>query len=282
MALLAPRGAAGATFVDMRGTTVSLPAPPRRIVSLVPSATELIFALGGEDRLVGVTDFCDWPPAAREKPSVGGMVNPNLEVIVALEPDIVVATDDGNRRETFEQLRRLGIPVFQVAADTVAQMLEVAGCLGELTGRREAVAPLAARVRQRIDAVAGAVAGRGRPRVLYVLWPDPLIVPGRGAIVTELIRLAGGDSVTADEPLDYPRFSVEAAVARGPEVIVLARHGTGSGPIARDRWDRLASLPAVKTGRIHSVEGNLLHRYGPRIVEGLEQLGRAIHPEAFR
>ncbi len=266
----------------MRGTTLSLPGPPRRIVSLVPSATELIFALGSEDRLVGVTDFCDWPPAARAKPSVGGMVNPSLEAIVALKPDVVLATDDGNRRETFDQLQRLGIPVFQVAANSVAQMLDVTARLGDLTDRRDAVEPLAARMRQSIDAVARAVAGRGRPRVLYVLWPDPLIVPGRGAIVTELVRLAGGDSVTADEPLDYPRFSIEAAVARGPEVIVLARHGAGSGPIARDQWDRLASLPAVKAGRIHAVDGNLLHRYGPRIVDGLEQLGRAIHPEAFR
>lgn len=280
--MLTPGAAAAASYVDARGTRIVLPAPPRRIVSLVPSATELIFALGAEDRLVGVTDFCDWPPAARSKPSVGGMIDPSLETIVALKAEVVVATDDGNRQHTSEQLRRLGIPVYRVRASRVSQVLDVAAGLGELTERRGAVAPLVARIRRRIDAIAAAVAGRPRPRVLYVLWPEPLIVPGRGSIVTELIGLAGGDSVTADQALDYPRFSVEAAVARAPDVIVLARHGTGSAPIARDRWDRLAALPAVRAGRVHAVDGNLLHRYGPRIVDGLEQLARAIHPEAFR
>jgi iron complex transport system substrate-binding protein len=118
--------------------------------------------------------------------------------------------------------------------------------------------------------------------VLYVLWPDPLIVPGRRALVTELIEVAGGDSLTANDADDYPRYSLEAAVAKSPEVIVLANHGDRSGPIALDRWRRLTSLPAIKTGRIHSVDGNLMHRYGPRILDGLDQLARAIHPEAFR
>src|SRR5439155_760755 len=137
------------TIADMGGRALTLPAPPQRIISLVPSVTELIFALGGQDRFVA-----------------------------------------------------------------------------------------------RIRAVAAAVAAAPRPRVLYVLWPEPLIVPGRDAIVTELIGLAGGDSITANERNDYPRYSVEAAVAHAPEVIILARHGTGSGPIARDQRDRLVSRSA--------------------------------------
>lgn len=279
--LLAPPAQA-LTLVDMLGREVALPAPPQRIVSLVPSATELLFALGAEDRLAGVTDFCDWPPAARDKPSVGGMINPSMETIAALRPDLVVATDSGNRRETLTQLDAVGIPVYLVRANRIAEMMEVARRLGTLTEREGAVASLVARLEARIRAIRKAVEPYPRLRVLYVLWPEPLIVPGRDAIVTELIALAGGRSITAEEPSDYPRFSMEAAVARAPEVIVLARHGTGSSPIARDRWDRLASLPAVRAGRIHAVDGNLLHRYGPRLVEGLEQLARAIHPEAFR
>jgi len=266
----------------MLGREVRLAAPPDRIVSLVPSATELIFALGAEERLVGVTDFCDHPPAARRKPSVGGMVSPSLEAIVTLRPDVVIATDQGNREETFVQLGRVGIPVYLVHAGSVAMMMDVIGRLGALTGRPGSVAPLVERLRARIAAIAGAVSGRRRPRVLYVLWPEPLLVPGRSAIVTELIALAGGDSITAGEAGDYPRYSIEAAVARAPEVIVLARHGGTTGPIARDRWDRLANLPAVRAGRVHSVDGSVLHRYGPRIVDGLEQLARVIHPEAFR
>jgi iron complex transport system substrate-binding protein len=277
-----PAGA-GAGFVvkDATGREVALPAPPRRIVSLVPSVSELIFALGGDERLVGVTDFCDFPPAARGKVRVGGMIAPSLETIVALRPDVVVATTAGNREETFTQLRDLGIPVYVVRAARLADMRDLVRRLGELTGRQPSVEPLLARLDAQTEAVVRRVADRPRPRVLYVVWPEPLIVPAREALVTELIALAGGESVTRQEPGDYPRVSVEAVVARAPQVILLARHGAGSAPVARDTWDRLTALPAVRRGRVHAVDGDLVHRYGPRIVEGLEQLARAIHPEAF-
>jgi iron complex transport system substrate-binding protein len=267
---------------DMLGHDVGLASPPARIVSLVPSATEIIFALGAADRLVAVTDFCDYPPEARRKPSVGGMLSPSLETITALRPDLVIATDAGNRDETRTQLDRLGIPVYVVHAARVAEMMSVIRRLGDLTRRRDVAGALIAHLDRRIEAVRAAVATRPRPRVLYVLWPEPLIVPARDALITELIALAGGDSVTAGEPGDYPRFSVEAAVARAPEVILLPRHGTGTAPGARERWERLTSLPAVRSGRLHEVSGDVLHRYGPRVVDGLEQLARVIHPEAFR
>lgn len=279
--LLAAPATSALTVIDMRDRQVTLPAPPQRIVSLVPSVTELMFALGGEGRLVGVTDYCDFPPAAKQKPSVGGMIAPSLETIVALRPDLVIATDAGSRQEIFAQLQRLGIPVYLVHANSVAQMLDVGARLGALTGREVAAARLTAHLQQRIRAVEKAVAPFRPPRVLYVLWPEPLIVPGRDAIVTELIRRAGGQSISAEEPSDYPRFSIEAAVARAPDVIILARHGTGSEPIARDKWDKLGNLPAVRAGRVHAVDGNVLHRYGPRVVDGLELLARMIHPEAF-
>lgn len=280
---LGPASPAGALVLrDMRGREVTLPAAPRRIVSLVPSVTETIFALGGEDRLVGVSDFCDWPPAARRKPRVGGMVAPNLEVIVALSPDLVVATDAGNREETFAQLQRLRLPVYLVHASRLAEVMDVVARVGTLTGREDEVPGVVARLRQRIDAVRRAVAHRQPPRVLYALWPEPLIVPGRDALLTELITTAGGASISATVPGDYPRLSLEAAVARAPDVIVLARHGAGAPVDARDRWERLASLPAVRSGRVYSVNGDTLHRYGPRVVDGLAELARLFHPEAFR
>ena len=276
-------GEAGQLSVrDMEGRELLLPAPPRRIVSLVPSVTEMIYALGGEDRLAGRTDFCDYPPAARAKPSVGGMISPSLETLVTLKPDLVIATSSGNREETFRQLTRLGLPVYLMGADRIAEVKDVVRRLGALTGRDAAAAPLVDHIDRRVAAVRDAVKAYGRPRVLYVLWPDPLIVPGRSALVTELIDIAGGESITAADAEAYPRYSLEAAVAKAPEVIVLANHGSRSGPIALDRWKRLTSLPAIKSGRIHSVDGNLMHRYGPRVLDGLEQLARAIHPEAFR
>jgi iron complex transport system substrate-binding protein len=271
------------TLVDMLGREVALPAPPRRIVSLVPSATELIYALGGEDRLVGRTDFCDYPPAARSKPSVGGMISPSLERIATLKPDVVIATTSGNRLDTFTKLQQIGIPVYAVHAHRISELIDVTNRLAELTGRHAASVPLVATIERRLFAVANAVRPYPRPRVLYVLWPEPLLVPASGALLTELIGLAGGDSITANERGDYPRFSIEAAVVRAPEVILLASHGSRSAPpVVRDKWERLASLPAVKSKRIHAIDGSLVHRYGPRVVDGVETLARAIHPEAFR
>jgi iron complex transport system substrate-binding protein len=271
------------TVVDMLGREVTLPAPPRRIVSLVPSATELIYALGGEDRLVGRTDFCDYPPAVKDKPSVGGMVAPNLEIVAALKPDLVIATTSGNRLETFTRLEQVGIAVYAVHANRIAEMLDVARRLAELTGRQAALARLVSGLESRLFAVTNAVRPYPRPRVLYVLWPEPLLVPASRALLTELISLAGGDSITANERGDYPRFSIEAAVVRAPEVILLARHGGASAPpLAKDKWEQLASLPAVKSKRVHAIDGTLVHRYGPRVVDGVETLARAIHPEAFR
>jgi len=268
------------TVRDMRGREITLPAAPRRIVSLVPSATEIIFAIGGEARLAGVTDFCDWPPDARRKPRVGGMVAPSLEAIVALTPDVVVATDEGNSHATLDQLARLRIPVYVANAHHLDDVMALVGRLGELTGRSDAVPPLVDSLKARVRRVVDAVRPYPRPRVLYVLWPEPIIVPGRDGLVTELIDLAGGASVTAAAAGAYPRLGLEAVVAAKPDVIILARHGGDQTPTIRATWDRLQAMPAIRAGRVHSVEGALLHRYGPRVVDGLEKLARVIHPEA--
>jgi len=286
VALLALASPAHALVLrDMLGREVTLAGPPTRIVSLVPSVTESAFALGGEARIVGVSDFCDWPPAARAKPRVGGMVNPSLETLVALKPDLVVGTDEGNREETFVQLQRLAIPVYIVHAHRISEMYDLIARVGALTGRRDAVGPLVTGIQRRIDAVRAAVKARPAPRVLYVLWPDPLLVPGRDSHLTEMIELAGGRSITAAEPVSYVRFSIEAAVARAPEVIVLADHSTGAstaGRAAPEKWQALTSVPAIRAGRLYSVDLSVLHRYGPRVPEGLELLARMIHPEAFK
>jgi len=275
--VLLPQAALALTITDQTGRRLVLPAPPARIISLVPSVTEILFTIGAQDRLVGVTDFCDYPAEARRKPSVGGMLAPSLETMVALKPDLVVATTSGNRHETFDQLARLKIPVYVVNPITV----DLLSRLGRLADRGEAADRAVAALRERIQAVSARVAGRPRPRVLYVLWPDPLIVPARDALVSELIALAGGDSVTADGGQGYPRFSMEAALARNPEVIILASHGSERSPLVRSKWERFSQVPAVAAGRLHTMDGNLMHRYGPRMVDGLETLARLVHPEAF-
>ena len=283
LALAAPVPAL--TVRDMLGRSVTLPAAPARIVSLVPSVTEIVFSLGAQERLVGRTDFCDYPASVRTKPSVGGMVNPNFETLVALKPDLVVATDEGNREETVRQLDRLGIPTYLVHANRIAETIDLIRRVGELTGHTADAPRLIGEMERRIAAVRRAVAPFPRPRVLYVLWPDPLIVPGRASMLTELIEVAGGASITGTDGDAYPRFSLEAAVARAPEVIILADHSTGASTAGRstpEKWRQLTSVPAIRAGRLHSADLSILHRYGPRVPEGLEMLARMIHPEAFR
>jgi iron complex transport system substrate-binding protein len=164
-------------------------------------------------------------------------------------------------------------------------MYDLIARVGELTGRRDAVGPLTDTIRRRIEVVRASVRALPTPRVLYVLWPDPLLVPGRDSHLTELIELAGGQSITAAEPVSYVRFSIEAAVARAPDVIVLADHSSGASTAGRaspEKWQALTSVPAIRAGRLYSADLSILHRYGPRVPEGLEMLARMIHPEAFK
>jgi iron complex transport system substrate-binding protein len=280
-ALTTPAWAQAFTLRDMVGRELRLSHPPQRIISLVPSVTEIIFALGGEEKLVGVTDYCDFPPAAKQKPKVGSMLSPSLEIIVASRPDVVVATDSGNRKETMAEIDRLGIPVFIINPNNLSELMTAIAMLGELTGRKEAVAPLITGLTRRVDRVVRAVRPYPRPKVLYALWPEPLIVPGRDSHLSELIELAGGANVTASDSRSYPRYSLEAVITTAPEVIVLALHGGGGIPRSRARWESL-DIPAIRNGRVYPVDGNVLHRIGPRMVDGLELLARLFHPEAFR
>jgi len=279
--LLAAGPASAGTVRDMLDREVRVPDRPARVISLAPSLTEIVYALGAEARLVGVTSYCDYPPEAAEKPKVGGMVTPSLEAILTLRPDLVLATTEGNREEHVRELERLGLSVYLVRPTSFATVLESVLRVGELLGREAEARKLVEGMRREVEAIARAARSRPHPRVLYVLWGDPLIVPGRDTIMTDLIRLAGGVSVTGQEALPYPRFSLEEMVARHPEIIVLAQHGSASVDERLDRWRHLRVIPAVRAGRIYGIDGDLLHRPGPRIVQGLRALARFFHPGAL-
>lgn len=265
---------------DMLGRRVTVPERPVRIVSLAPSVTETVYALGAGSRLVGVTQHCDFPPEARAKPRVGGIYDPNFELILSLRPDLVLATSEGNREEHVRGLEGLGLPVYVVRPTDLATVLESIERVGRLLGREAEADRLVGSMRRETDRIERAVRGARRPRVLYVVWGSPLIVPGRDTLITDLIRRAGGDSVTGDEPFPYPRFSVEEAVARKPERIVLAQHSDASIDDRLREWHHLTLIPAVRQGHIRPIDGDLVHRPGPRVLEGLRALARAIHPEA--
>jgi iron complex transport system substrate-binding protein len=262
----------------MTGRAVAAPAVPRRVVSLAPGLTEIAFALGAGDLLVGVTEHCDFPPEASRKPRIGGIYTPNFETILSLRPDLVLASTEANRDDDLRRLADLGLAVYLVRPVDVQAVLETIDRVGAVLGRVPAARRVAGRLREELDAVARAVRGRPAPRVLYVVWGSPLVVPGRDTVITELIHRAGGASVTADEPLQYPRFSMEAAVARRPDRVVIGLQGATTVEQRLKEWPQLSLVAAVREGRVRGVDADLLHRQGPRLGEGLRALARAIHP----
>ena len=263
----------------MLGRRLRIPDRAARIVSLAPSITETIYVLGDGERLVGVTDYCDYPPEATRKPRVGGISTPSFEAILALRPDLVVATSESNYAEHVERLTSLGLPVYVIRPVDFETTLESIERVGEVLGRGAAARARVVAMRRDADAIARAVAGAPRPRVLYVVWPNPLIAPGRGTLISELIERAGGESVTRAEPLPYPRLSLETVVERRPDRIIVGRHGQATVEELLRGWERLGSISAAREGRVYGVDGDLVHRPGPRMIEALRALARVIHPE---
>ena len=268
-----------AEVTDMLGRRIRIPDHPARIVSLAPSITETVFVLGEGDRLLGVTDYCDYPPEATRKARVGGISNPNFEAILALRPDLVIATSESNYAEHVERLVSLGLPVYVVRPVDWETVLDSIERIGDILGRDAVGRARVAAMRRDADAIGRAVAGLPRPRVLFVVWPNPLIAPGRDTLINDLIRRAGGESVTGAEPLLYPRLSLETVVERQPDRIIVGRHGQETVEELLRGWERLGSVSAVREGRVYGVDGNLVHRPGPRMVEALRALARVIHPE---
>ena len=264
-----------------RTATTTPGAAPERIVSLAPHVTETLFALGLGGRVVGVTSFCDQPPAARDLPKVGGFKGKSLESIIALRPDLVIGTRDGNEEQLFQALDRLRIRTLAVQPSTVASAISSIREIARAAGAEAAGETLAASLEARLDRVREKTAGGHRPRVVFVYGRDPLVLAGPGTFADDLIRLAGGENIAADARIPYPRFSLEAVVARAPEVIIEGSMGSEVDGGSRLFWSRLPSLPAVKSGRVELIDEDLIARPGPRIIQGLEAVARAVHPELF-
>jgi iron complex transport system substrate-binding protein len=273
-----PQPATGRTVVDDLGRSISVPGRPQRIVSLAPNLTEVLFAVGAGDRVVADTSFCNYPPEAAAKPHVGDTQRPDLERLIALEPDLVLVSTASQLQTLSEKLASLGVPTYVSNPrdyDGVASSIER---VGDLVGEPDRGRAVAADMRDRAAAVAQAVAGRPAPKVFFVVGLAPLFTAGKGTFVDDLVRRAGGASITSDETTEWPQYSPEAVIARAPDVIVLpgASHGVDSVPPA------LAETPAARTGRVARVDGDLVMRPGPRLADGLERLAHELHPEAFR
>jgi iron complex transport system substrate-binding protein len=255
-------------------------AAPQRIVSLTPALTEILFAVGAGDRVVGVTQFCDFPPEAKSKPKVGGYVNPSVEAVLALKPDLVLVSPGPGNRDSALAIRRAGLRLEIVPAETLEESLAAIQLVGDFAGASGAGRQLAATVRARLDAVATRVAGMPRVPTLFCIQTDPIFAAGRGTLPSELLELAGGSNVLS--ALRYPRLDVEAVAAARPEVILQARMDLADGaPHAEDAfWKRWPSIPAVANGRVVVLPDDLTLRPGPRVAEAAEELAAILHGEA--
>ncbi len=260
---------------DDSGRSVSIPDHVHRIVCLAPSLTDIVYALGAQGDLVGITDYTDYPPqAAREKPSVGGIVNPSLERVVALHPDVVLALPSFNGSETIAALQRLNIPIVLFNTANLNDIYRNIATVGRVLGRQQDAASLIASLQSRESAVRKQGEGKSKPGLLVVVTVSPLITAGRSAFITEMIGAAGGRSVTGDLPQDWLQMDVESILPRKPDYIVLIQGGPVSLRMMQQQ-PGLRSLEAVQKGRIITVDSRI-QIPSPAAFDGLEDLARQL------
>ena len=269
------------TFVDDAGRKLYLAKVPNRVVSLAPSITEMLFALGLDEQIVGVTDFCNYPPAALAKPKIG-YARPNLESLVALKPDFIVAPQEFLRADLLGNLEQLKIPVFLLEPKSVEDILAQIQSLGKIFNKTSASDTVTKTMRDRIAQVSARIASSQKKRVLYVLNSHPLITVGPGSYIHQMIGLAGGINIAAGTSSPYPRLNLETVLKEDPEVLIFPVGSSESVPKSEQaEWNRWENLSAVRNRQFRDVSSDALNRPGPRVVEGLEHLARAIHPEAY-
>ena len=267
---------------DEVGRTVAIPARVRRIVSLAPNLTETIYALKLEDRLAGDTDYCDVPAAAKAKPRIGSPQNPSIEAIVALHPDLVLATTSINRRETVDALVRLGVPVYTTDPHTVRGMVDSFGRMADLIGASQQGAALVAGLDARLETLHTRLADIPLVHVLFVVWLDPLISIGQNTFIADALRWAGAESVVLSSQ-NWPQIALEEVVRLQPDYIVLASSHTGEDARtledlrARSAWK---DLQAVRSGHV-AIISKEIDRPAPGLIDAIEELAHQIHPNAF-
>ncbi|HEY6974060.1 MAG TPA: cobalamin-binding protein [Nitrospiraceae bacterium] len=267
------------SFVDDAGRKIYLAKTPARIVSLAPSVTEMLFAIGAADQIAGVTQFCNYPPEALKKPKVG-YANPNLESLVALQPDLVVGPIEFLKPDLVLKLEELKIPVFALTEKNVEDIFIHVQTLGRMLDRSTTANAVAMELRQQVAQIKQRTERFSPVRVLYVLNSEPLITVGPGSFIDQLIVLAGGANVAAKSGTPYPRLSMETVLHDDPEVLVFpVGESEGISDSEQQSWRQWSTITAVKQGRLHQIPADLLNRPGPRVVRALELLADILHPK---
>ncbi len=256
---------------DDTGVTLRLKAPAQRIVSLAPHVTETLFAAGAGEKIVGAVDYSDYPEAAKKVPRVGGYSRLDLEAVAALRPDLAVGWASGNSPAHIDKLRALGIPVYLAQPERIDDVAKSLERYGELAGTPAAARAAAARFRQTLAELRAKYATRPKVRVFYQIWKQPLMTVGGGQVISDVIRVCGGENVFADLKPLAPKVSVEAVLAADPEAIVASGMGEAR-PEWLDDWRQWTSLAAVKRDNLFFLPPDLIQRHTPRLVEGAARL----------
>jgi iron complex transport system substrate-binding protein len=268
--------------VDESGRRVLVPMRVSRVVTLAPNLTEIVYFVGAGDRLVGNTTYCDYPEPARHVTKVGDTLQPSVERIIALHPDVIFVSTASQLEAFTAQLEAQSIAVYVTDPHDLEGVLRAITAIGELLGEHDHGTQLVANLRQRTLAVEERVRQTKPVKVFFQLSKEPLYTAGRDAFVTDLIKRAGGESVTRDVPGAWPRYSAESAVAARPEAIIMASAESMGGTASDGIAASLSKSPAALAGRVYKVNGDFLTRPGPRLIDGLEQIARALHPEVFK
>lgn len=274
-----------AVVTDQMKREVNVKSAPQRIVSLSPSNTEIAFALGLGDKMVGVTDYCNYPKEALKIAKVGGFSTPNMETVLAMQPDLVLA---GNKHEEqVKKLEEMNIPVLVLVPESMDEVFEAMTMIGKATGKSQEADALISDMKNRlktIESKVGSIPEQDRVRVYYEVSSDPLMSAGSASIINEVISLAGGKNIFADLTERYPKVSQEVLIERDPQFILYpGSHGSeGFDPNkikARPMWDKIT---AVKENKFFNVNADTISRPGPRLVEAVENLAAIFYPELFK
>ena len=270
------------TFKDEVGKEAFFPFPPKRIVSLAPNITEILFSLGLDEEIVGVSIHCNFPEKAKSKVRVGTYIRLDFEKITSLTPDLIIATAAGNTRDMVDRLGKLGFPTYVIYPKNFNDILKNIAHIGQVVNREEKARVVIEGMRKRSQRIVELTNGLPRPKVFVQIGDAPIVTVGEGSFADDLIRLAGGENIAGKEKEVYPRFGMEEILKRSPEVIVISSmNPRGDYQKILQEWNRWKTVPAVKDGRIHLVDSDLLDRPSPRIIDGLEELARIFHPEKF-
>lgn len=272
---------------DERGVNIEFDDPVDTIVSLAPSNTELVFFVGAGDKLIGRTDYCNYPEEASSVESIGGFYDPNKEAVVVLNPDVVLATDMHVDNGDVEWLEDQGLKVIVMTPQTVGEVMDCIMLVGKITGNEGTASRKVKELEERVDAITeetSALTEEEKPRVLHVTWHDPLWTVGANNVMNTVIEMAGGVNIFTDVSGDV-QVDVEQAVVRNPEVITVS---TGHGSNMTDSYDYIVAADSLfketdahKNDNIHLIDADLVSRAGPRIVDALELVAGFIHPEIF-